>query len=87
MKLSQLDLSYVKDFLRVDHTFDDARLKAHIESAKKYIALSHGYENVEDSEENEMLVDLAMVMIQDLYDNGDITTEKAISFMTIDRRF
>lgn len=87
MKLNDLDLSYVKKYLNVDHDLDDLRLQSHIESAKNYIALSHGYEEIEELEANEMLVDLAMVMIQDLYDNGKITTSKAISFMTIDRRF
>lgn len=87
MKLSNLDLSYVKKYLNVDHNLDDLRLQSHIESAKNYIALSHGYGLENELEENDLLVDLAMTIIQDLYDNGKITTSKAISFMTIDRRF
>lgn len=87
MKLSNLDLNYVKKHLNVDHELDDLRLQSHIESVKAYIALSHGYDSTEELEENELLFDLAMVMIQDLYDNGKITTSKAISFMSIDRRF
>lgn len=87
MRLSDLNLSYAKKYLNVDHELDDLRIQSHIESAKSYIALSHGYEETEDLEDNKLLVDLAMVIIQDLYDNGKITTSKAISFMTIDRRF
>lgn len=87
MKLSNINLDFVKKHLNVDHDLDDVRLQSHIDSAKQYIALSHGYEDEADLDENEMLADLAMVIVQDLYDNGKITTSKSISFMTIDRRF
>ena len=87
MKLNDLNLDYVKKYLNVDHELDDLRLQSHIESVKHYITLSHGYDEKEELESNEMLADIAMIMIQDLYDKGKITTSKAISFMTIDRRF
>ena len=87
MKLNDLNLDYVKKYLSIDHELDDLRLQSHIDSAKHYIALSHGYDETAELEENEMLADLAMIIIQDLYDNGKITTNKSISFMTIDRRF
>ncbi|KAI3350144.1 phage gp6-like head-tail connector protein [Clostridium botulinum] len=87
MRLSDLNLSYVKKFLNVDHAMDDARLQAHIDSAISYIALSHGYDVESDMEANQLLTDLALVMIQDLYDNGKITSQGTISFMTVDRRF
>ena len=87
MKLSSLDLEYVKKHLNVDHNLDDLRLTLHIETAKNYIAVSHGYDSPEDLELNDYLTDLALLMIQDLYDNGTITQQQPISFLTIDRRF
>lgn len=87
MKLNNIDLSYVKKHLNVEHDLDDQRLESHIASAKNYIALAHGYDDEAALNENEMLADLVMVIVQDLYDNGKLTTSKTISFMTIDRRF
>lgn len=87
MLLKDLDLNYVKQYLRVDHDLDDMRLKSHITSVIDYILISHGYKDISETNENEALTDLAMVMLQDMYDNGTITTKEAISFLTIDRRF
>lgn len=87
MKLSDLNLDYVKKYLNVEHNLDDEKIQSHIDAAMKYAKLSHGYENDEDSNSNDILIELVMTIIQDLYDNGKITATSAISFMTIDRRF
>ncbi len=87
MKLSDLNLEYVKKYLNVEHNLDDEKIQSHIDAAVKYAELSHGYENNEDINSNYILCELAMTMIQDLYDNGRITATTAVSFMTIDRRF
>ena len=87
MKLNDLNLDYVKKYLNVEHDLDDEKIQSHIDSAIKYVELSHGYENSEDINSNDILCELAMIMIQDLYDNGRITATSAVSFMTIDRRF
>ena len=87
MKLNDLNLDYVKKYLSVDHELDDLRIQAHINTAINYIKLSHGYEQMQELEDNECLADIAMMIIQDLYDNGTITATKSISFMSIDRRF
>lgn len=87
MKLSDLNLDYVKKYLNVEHNLDDKKIQSHIDAAMKYAKLSHGYENDEDSNSNDILSELVMTIIQDLYDNGKITATSAISFMTIDRRF
>ena len=87
MKLSDLNLDYVKKYLNVEHNLDDEKIQSHIDAAIKYVELSHGYENNEDISSNDILCELAMTMIQDLYDNGRITATSAVSFMTIDRRF
>ena len=87
MKLSDLNLDYVKKYLNVEHNLDDGKIQSHIDAAVKYVELSHGYENDEDINSNDILCELAMIMIQDLYDNGRITATTAVSFMTIDRRF
>lgn len=87
MQLTDLTLDMVKDFLHVDHDLDDNKIAMHIETAKNYIAVSHGYERVDMLGDNEYLTDMAMLIIQDLYDNGTITNVEPISFFTIDRRF
>ena len=87
MKLKDLGLDQVKEFLHVDHDLDDNRIKMHIETAKNYIAVSHGYDITMNIEENEYLTDMAMIIIQDLYDNGTITSMGPISLLSIDRRF
>lgn len=87
MKLNGLNLDYVKRYLNVEHNLDDEKIQSHIDAAVKYIELSHGYENNEDINSNDILCELAMTMIQDLYDNGRITATTSVSFMTIDRRF
>lgn len=87
MKLSDLNLNYVKKYLNVEHNLDDEKIQSHIDAAVKYVELSHGYENNEDINSNDILCELVMTMIQDLYDNGRITATSAVSFMTIDRRF
>ena len=87
MTLNNLDLEYVKKYLNVDHDLDDARLKSHLDTAKNYIAVSHGYESPQDLELNDYLTDLALIIVQDLYDNGTITQQQPVSFLTIDRRF
>lgn len=86
MKIDKLDLNFVKSFLRIDTDEDNDRLQSHIDTAKNYIAVSHGY-TPEEILENDMVLDLAMVIIQDLYDNGTITQQQSISFLSIDRRF
>ena len=87
MKLNDLNLDYVKKYLNVEHNLDDEKIQSHINAAIKYVELSHGYENNEDINSNDILSELAMTIIQDLYDNGRITATSAVSFMTIDRRF
>lgn len=87
MKLNDLNLDYVKKYLNVEHNLDDGKIQSHIDAAIKYVELSHGYENDDDINSNDMLSELAMTIIQDLYDNGRITATSAVSFMTIDRRF
>ncbi|WP_394887037.1 head-tail connector protein [Clostridium butyricum] len=87
MKLNDLNLEYVKKYLNVEHNLDDEKIQSHIDAAIKYAELSHGYENYEEINSNDVLCELAMTIIQDLYDNGRITATSAVSFMTIDRRF
>lgn len=87
MLLKDINLDYVKNYLNVDHELDDVRLKSHISSAISYILKSHNYKSIDETDNNEALTDLAMIIIQDMYDNGTITTKDAISFLSIDRRF
>ena len=87
MKLHDLNLDYVKKYLNVEHNLDDKKIQSHLDAAIKYVELSHGYENKHDINSNGILCELAMTIIQDLYDNGRITATSAVSFMTIDRRF
>ena len=73
--------------MNVEHNLDDERIQLHIAAAMKHAELSHGYENDEDINSNDILCELAMTIIQYLYDNGRITATSAVSSMTIDRGF
>lgn len=87
MKVSEITLEYAKKYLNVDHDMDDIRLQAHIATAKNYVKLAHAYAKDSEIEENEILPDIIMMIVQDLYDNGKITVQNSIHFMSIDRRF
>lgn len=90
MKLSELTLDQVKEYLRVDHDLDDNRIKTHISTVVYFILQMNGQSKLTDEFEgrNEFLTDVALSMIQELYDTGKFPESRYLyQAMTIDRRF
>lgn len=86
MKVSEIDLSYVKSYLNADG--DDLRLQQHLESAKDMIMKANGFETKEEMDQDEFLVDVLLCWIEQLYDTGQVIDNKAFNnLLTMDRRF
>lgn len=90
MKLSEITLNKAKEFLRVAHDLDDDRISGHIDTAITFILKANGQDTLttEFDESNEFLSDVALAMIQKLYDTGEIPDAKYLyAMMTMDRSF
>jgi len=74
MKITNLDLDFVKNYLRIDHTEDDALLLLMIDSAKNFI---QSYLNIKFSEMEEIPDEFtiaALALIAHWYENREIQT-------------
>ena len=93
MTLSELELGYVKQYLRVDHNKDDIRIQNHLDSEYvliSFILKSNGQTKItkEFEQGNDFLVDAALAMVEELYDNGKLPESTYFyQGMMIDRRF
>ena len=90
MKLSEITLETVKDYLRIDHNLDDKRLEMHMNASLSYILKANGQDKLtqEFEESNEFLTDIYFCYLQHLYDYGKVPDSKYInSLLTIDWRF
>lgn len=88
MKVSEITLAYAKDYLNIPEDYkEDIRIQAHINTAISYVMKTHGFETIEEMDEEYFLVDLVMYIIQQLYDTGGITDINPIKYMSVDRRF
>ena len=90
MKLSELTLDVVKGYLRVEHDLDDNRIRIHMSTVISYILKANGQENItpEFEDSNTFLSDVALCMIQELYDTGEMPDSKYLyGAMTMDRSF
>lgn len=67
-----MELSFVKNFLRVDFDDDDAYIQLLIETAEEYITNAVG----EFDTKNPLMRLLALTLISSLYDNRQYTVEK-----------
>ena len=86
MKISEVDLMYVKEYLHADD--DDLRLTQHLESAKDMIMKANGFETEEEMDKDEFLVDVLLCWVEQLYDTGQVIDNKAFNnLLTMDRRF
>ena len=86
MKVSEIDLSYVKSYLNADG--DDLRLQQHLESAKDLAMKANGYTDESELDQAEYLADVVLVYIEQLYDTGKVVDNKAFNnLLTMDRRF
>lgn len=88
MRVSEIDITYVKEQLSIPDDYEtDRRLTTHISSAIDYVKKTHGYTTILEMDEEEFLVELVMFVIEQLYDNGGIINYDPIKYMSIDRRF
>ncbi len=90
MTLSELDLIYVKQYLRVDHDLDDIRIQHHLDSAISFVLKVNGETTITPKFErgNDFLVDAVLTIIQELYDKGKFPESTHFyQGMMIDRRF
>lgn len=90
MKLSEITLQTVKDYLRIDHDLDDKRLELHMRAALTYILTANGQDSLtsEFEDSDEFLADVYMCYVQHLYDTGTVPESRYLNaILTMDRRF
>ena len=78
MKLSEIDVPFVKGYLRQDGDEDDKLIGAILEGAKDYIVKYTG-QSLEQLEESEDLTIAVLVLITGFYDNRTISVNDRIT--------
>ena len=78
MKLSEIDVPFVKEYLRQDGDEDDRLIGAILEGAKDYIVKYTG-QSLEQLEESEDLTIAVLVLVAELYDNRTISVNERIN--------
>ena len=78
MKLSEIDVPFVKEYLRQDGDEDDKLIGAILEGAKDYIVKYTG-QSLEELEESEDLVIAVLVLCAEFYDNRTISVNDRIN--------
>lgn len=78
MKLSELDLPLVKDYLRQDGNEDDKLIQVIIEASKSYICNYTG-QSIEQLEEYEDVIIAVLVLIAEFYDNRTINVNDRLN--------
>ena len=78
MKLSELDLALVKEYLRQDGDEDDRLIIAIIEASKSYICNYTG-QGIEQLEEHEDVTIAVLVLIAEFYDNRTINVNDRLN--------
>lgn len=83
IKLSQLDLAFVKDFLKIDYDDDDKELELYIRASYSYIQNNTRLSTEELDEKADLLV-VALQLISHFYDNKSIKVSQGSN---IDKMF
>ena len=78
MKLSAIDVPFVKEYLRQDGDEDDKLIGAILEGAKDYIVKYTG-QSLEQLEESEDLTIAVLVLCAEFYDNRTISVNERIN--------
>ena len=78
MKLSEIDVPFVKEYLRQDGDEDDKLIGAILEGAKDYIVKYTG-QSLEQLEGSEDLVIAVLVLVAEFYDNRTISVNERIN--------
>ena len=78
MKLSEIDVSFVKEYLRQDGDEDDKLIGAILEGAKDYIVQYTG-QSIDQLEESEELTIAVLVLCAEFYDNRTISVNDRLN--------
>ena len=78
MKLSEIDVPFVKEYLRQDGNEDDKLIRAILEGAKDYIVRYTG-QSLNQLEESEDLTIAVLVLVAEFYDNRTISVNERIN--------
>lgn len=78
MKLSEIDVPFVKEYLRQDGDEDDKLIEAILEGAKDYIVKYTG-KSLEQLEESKDLTIAVLVLCAEFYDNRTISVNERIN--------
>lgn len=78
MKLSEIDVPFVKEYLRQDGDEDDKLIGAILEGAKDYIVNYTG-QSLEQLEEGEDLTIAVLVLCTEFYDNRTISVNDRLN--------
>lgn len=78
MKLSEIDVPFVKEYLRQDGDEDNRLIGAILEGAKDYIVKYTG-QSLDQLEESEDLTVAVLVLVAELYDNRTISVNERIN--------
>ena len=83
MKLSEIDVPFVKEYLRQDGDEADRLIGAILEGAKDYIVKYTG-QSLEQLEESEDLTIAVLVLCGEFYDNRTISVNERINLRVND---
>ena len=78
MKLSEIDVPFVKEYLRQDSDEDDKLIGVILEGAKDYIVKYTG-QSLEQLENSEDLVIAILVLCSEFYDNRTISVNERVN--------
>ena len=78
MKLSEIDVPFVKEYLRQDSDEDDKLIGVILEGAKDYIVKYTG-QSLEQLEDSEDLTIAVLVLVAEFYDNRTISVNERIN--------
>lgn len=78
MKLSEIDVPFVKEYLRQDGDEEDKLIGAILEGAKDYIVKYTG-QSLEQLEESEDLTIAVLVLVAEFYDNRTISVNDRLN--------
>ena len=78
MKLSEIEVPFVKEYLRQDCDEDDRLIGAILEGAKDYIVKYTG-QSLDQLEESEDLVIAVLVLCAEFYDNRTISVNDRLN--------
>lgn len=83
MKISELTISTVKDYIRVDNEDENTLIETFLKSSKSYVKNYTGLSDVQ-MDEKEDLTTAVLILCADMYDNRtatEVNTKTKVSFV------